>query len=140
MNPAEKHQPLDLPTSSQLDTPLHRYVNAFNGRDQLAMASVFADNLLTIHPSEPEVDVDCAEPFLARMRKLWERDISYRLLRTISHGDLNQDGEVWGELVALNSDHSPLATEVVIYRVRDGLVFEICIYKLMKPTHPAYQS
>ena len=46
------------------------------------------------------------------MRKLWDRDISYRLLRTISHGDVNEDGEVWGELVALNSDHSPLATEL----------------------------
>jgi hypothetical protein len=139
MDPAEKHQTLDFANTFQDATPLHRYVNAFNGRDQLAMASVFADNLLTIHPSEPEIDVDCAELFLARMCKLWDRDISYRLLRTISHGDVNQDGEVWGELVALNSDHSPLATEVVIYRVRKGLVFEICIYKLMSPTHPAYQ-
>jgi hypothetical protein len=139
MDPNHKDQLIDLSTSAQVDTPLHRYVNAFNGRDQLAMASVFAEDLLTVHPSEPEIDVDSAEPFLTRMRQLWARGISYRLLRTISHGDTNEDGEVWGELVALNSDHSPLATEVVIYRIKNGLVFEICIYKLMGPTHPAYQ-
>ena len=139
MDPTQKDQPSDFSTSAQVDTPLHRYVNAFNRRDQVAMASVFAEDLLTIHPSEPEVDVDSAEPFLARMRKLWDRGISYRLLRTISHGDTKEDGEVWGELVALNSDYSLLATEVVIYRIKNGLVFEICIYKLMGPTHPAYQ-
>ena len=139
MDPTQKDQPSDFLTSAQVDTPLHRYVNAFNRRDQVAMASVFAEDLLTIHPSEPEVDVDSAEPFLARMRKLWDRGISYRLLRTISHRDTKDDGEVWGELLALNSDHSLLATEVVIYRIKNGLVFEICIYKLMGPTHPAYQ-
>lgn len=139
MDPTQKDQLSDLTNSVQVATPLHHYVNAFNARDQLSMASVFAEDLLTIHPSEPEVDVDRAEPFLVRMRKLWDRDISYRLLRTISHGDINQYGEVWGELVALNSDHSPLASEVVIYRIKNGLVFEICIYKLMGPTHPAYQ-
>ena len=139
MDPTQKDQPSDFSTSAQVDSPLHRYVNAFNRRDQVAMASVFAEDLLTIHPSEPEVDVDSAEPFLARMRKLWDRGISYRLLRTISHRDTKDDGEVWGELLALNSDHSLLATEVVIYRIKNGLVFEICIYKLMGPTHPAYQ-
>lgn len=73
------------------------------------------------------------------MSELWNQDISIRLLSAISHGDVNRDGEVWGELVALNSDHSALATEVVIYRVKNRLVFEICIYKLMSPTHHVYQ-
>lgn len=49
------------------------------------------------------------------MRELWNRDISYRLLRIISYRDVNRDGEVWGELVSLNSDHLALAIEVVIY-------------------------
>lgn len=40
MDPNLNHQFFDLPASAQFDTPLHRYVNAFNGRNQLAMASI----------------------------------------------------------------------------------------------------
>lgn len=42
MDPNPNHQFFDLPASAQLDTALHRYVNAFNGRNQLAMPSIFA--------------------------------------------------------------------------------------------------
>jgi hypothetical protein len=127
-------------TLTHENTPLHRYVAAFNGRDPVAMASVFAPNLHTIHPAEPDIDVVSSAPFLERMQALWPRGIHYRLLRTITTGDLDRDGEVWGELIALDSQQQPLACELVVYRVRLGLVSEICVYKLMHPTHPAYQS
>lgn len=126
--------------TDSLQTPLHRYVSAFNSRDTEAMAKVFSPNLQTIHPSEPEVDVTHADPFLIRMRSLWDKGIHYRILRTISRGDANQEGEVWGEILALDADNSPLASEVVIYQVRGGLVSEICVYKQMRPSHPAYRS
>ena len=126
--------------SSTASTPLGRYVDAFNSRDYVAMQQVFDVNLHTIHPGEPEVDVTSAEPFLARMQALWPRGIHYRLLRTIVGGDLASKGEVWGELLALDAQDKPLASELVIYRVEGGLVCEICVYKQMHPTHPDYQS
>jgi hypothetical protein len=121
-------------------SPLHRYVDAFNRRDFVGMQQVFDVNLHTIHPGEPEVDVITAEPFLARMQALWPRGIHYRLLRTIVAGDFAVRGEVWGELVALDAQDKPLASELVVYKVEGGLVCEICVYKQMHPTHPAYQS
>jgi len=51
MDPTQKDQLSDLTNFVQVATPLHHYVNAFNARDQLAMASVFSEDLLTIHPS-----------------------------------------------------------------------------------------
>ena len=127
-------------TTDDVDTPLHRYVRAFNSRDVQAMTSVFSVNLHTVHPAEPEVDVDEAGPFLDRMQALWPRKIHYKLLRTSVKGDPCQFGEVWGELLALDEWDKPLACEVVIYQIRDGLVSEMCVYKLMRPSHPAYQA
>ena len=121
-------------------TPLHQYVQAFNQRDPDAMARIFAPNLHTIHPGEPEVDVTASEPFLARMQALWPRGIHYKLLRTIASGDFSNDAEVWGELIALDSEDKPLASELVVYKIQQGLVSEICVYKQMHPTHPAYQA
>jgi len=120
-------------------TPLHHYVEAFNGRDFDAMSKVFAANLQTVHPGEPEVDVTSAQPFLARMQALWPKGVHYRLVRTIASGDLAGDGEVWGELIALDAENSPLASELVVYTIHQGLVNEICVYKQMHPTHPSYQ-
>ena len=127
-------------TTSSLSTPLHLYVEAFNRRDFDGMKRIFDVNLHTIHPGEPEVDVTSAEPFLARMQALWPRGIHYKLLRTIVAGDLTTKGEVWGELIALDTQDKPLASELVVYQVTQGLVSEICVYKQMHPTHPAYQS
>jgi len=121
-------------------TPLHRYVEAFNRRDFVGMQRIFDVNLHTIHPGEPEVDVTSSEPFLARMQALWPRGIHYKLLRTIVSGDLDANGEVWGELIALDLQEKPLASELVVYKVTNGLVSEICVYKQMHPTHPSYQS
>ena len=127
-------------SQSPTTTPLHQYVEAFNRRDPDAMARIFASNLQTIHPGEPEVDVTDAKPFLARMQALWPRGIHYKLLRTISSGDFSSDAQVWGELIALDADNRPLASELVVYTIQHGMVFEICVYKQMHPTHPAYQG
>jgi len=133
---------LDAPflNSDASETPLHRYVRAFNERNVDAMTSIFATDLLTVHPGEPEVDVNLAQPFLERMQALWPRNIHYKLLRTSVKADPNLNGEVWGELLALDDQDHPLACEIVIYQINDGLVSEICVYKLLRPTHPAYQS
>lgn len=121
-------------------TPLHEYVQAFNTRDVQAMARIFSPDLETIHPGEPAVDVNSASPFLARMQALWPKGIHYKLLRTIASGNYEHDAEVWGELIALDSQENPLASELVIYKIKQGLVCEICVYKQMHPSHPAYQS
>lgn len=121
-------------------TPLHAYVQAFNSRDAQAMARIFSPDLETIHPGEPAVDVTSAPPFLARMQALWPRGIHYKLLRTIASGNCDGDAEVWGELIALDSQEKPLASELVVYKIKHGLVCEICVYKQMHPSHPAYQS
>lgn len=127
-------------SQSPTTSPLHQYVEAFNRRDPDAMARLFASNLKTIHPGEPEVDVTDAQPFLARMQALWPRGIHYKLLRTISCGNCSNDAEVWGELIALDADNRTLASELVVYKIQRGLVCEICVYKQMHPTHPAYQA
>jgi hypothetical protein len=121
-------------------TPLHHYVEAFNQRDADAMARIFAPDLETIHPGEPDVDVKSSSPFLARMQALWPKGVHYKLLRTITRGDLKADAEVWGELIALDVHEKPLASELVIYKIQLGLVRQICVYKQLHPTHPAYQS
>jgi len=103
----------DLVTSmsqSLTITPLHQYVEAFNQRDSGAMARIFAPNLHTIHPGEPQVDVTTSELFLARMQALWPKGIHYKLLRTIASGDFSKHAEVWGELIALDSEDMPLAS------------------------------
>lgn len=120
-------------------TPLHRYVSAFNSRNAELMASVFSPALCTIHPGEPDVDVREAGPFLQRMQGLWPKNVRYQLRRFITSGDLDAVGEVWGELLLLDADSRPLASEVVLYRIREGLVSEICVYKQMHPSHPDYQ-
>jgi hypothetical protein len=120
-------------------TPLHRYITAFNARDRQGMAAVFSPHLQTIHPAEPEVDVTSAEPFLQRMESLWPRGLRYILRRVMTSGDPNGDGEVWGELIAADAGGVPLAAEVVLYTVASGLVTQICVYKQLHPTHPAYQ-
>lgn len=133
--------PSEVASNLESSTPLHRYVEAFNARNVEGMAKVFDENLRTIHPAEPDVDVSTAEPFLTRMQRLWERNIHYHLLRTISRGNPNEgDGEVWGELLALDGSNKPLACEVVIYKVSAGRVMEICVYKLLQPSHPSYQA
>jgi len=63
MDPTQKDQLSDLTNSVQVATPLHHYVNAFNARDQLAMSSVFAENLLTIHPMSPKLTLIVLNPF-----------------------------------------------------------------------------
>lgn len=126
-------------SQSNDSTPLHHYVEAFNQRDAEAMARVFAPDLKTVHPGEPEVDVTSSTPFLARMQALWPKGVHYKLLRTITCGDLMGAAEVWGELIALDAQDKPLASELVIYKIQLGLVREICVYKQMHPTHPAYQ-
>jgi hypothetical protein len=121
-------------------TPLHHYVDAFNRRDADAMARIFAPDLQTIHPGEPEVDVISSSPFLARMQALWPKGIHYKLLRTIWSDDFDGNAEVWGELIALDAENKPLASELVVYKIKLGFVCEITVYKQMHPTHPAYQS
>jgi DNA-binding SARP family transcriptional activator len=74
------------------------------------------------------------------MQALWPKGIHYKLLRTISNGDFRDVAEVWGELIALDPQDHPLASELVVYKVESGLVWEICVYKQMHPSHPAYQS
>lgn len=137
--------PIDLnapvsPAEPQSGTPLHRYVAAFNARDAGLMGSIFSNDLQTIHPDEPEIDVFKAKPFLERMQKLWDRGITYKLLRTATQGFANDNGVIWGELIAIQPGKPPLAAEVVIYTVTDGLVSQVCVYKVMHPTHPSYRS
>ena len=59
----------------------HAYVEAFNRRDAEALAAVFAPDLISVHPGEPEVDVSAAAPFVTRMLGLWPRGLHYRILR-----------------------------------------------------------
>jgi len=121
-----------------MTTPLHRYVEAFNARDFDQMTSVFAPDLHTIHPGEPDVDVVSSAPFLERMRALWPRGIVYELRQVMTDGDCSQEARVWGELLALQADGTPLASELVLYRISAGLVDQITVYKQMHPTHSAY--
>lgn len=103
------------------------------------MSAVFADDLRTVHPAEPEIDVTTSRPFLERMQDLWSRGMTYQITRYLSSAASGSDSEVWGELIAFDATGSVLASEVVLYRISQSLVREICVYKVMSPKHPNYQ-
>ncbi|MGC5197983.1 nuclear transport factor 2 family protein [Aphanothece microscopica] len=114
-------------------------MKSFNARDAQGMAAVFSPDLVTIHPDEPAVDVTSAAPFLERMLALWPRDLHYDLRRLSDRSLDDGMSEAWAELVIGAPRQPPLAAEVVIYRVREGRVVQLTVYKLMHPSHVAYQ-
>lgn len=118
----------------------HAYVEAFNRRDAEALAAVFAPDLISVHPGEPEVDVNAAAPFVERMLGLWPRGLHYRILRATGRALGDGLSESWGELLVFNAEGRVAASEVVIYNARDGRVSHTWIYKVMPPTHPAYRD
>lgn len=118
----------------------HAYVEAFNRRDAEALAAVFAPDLISVHPGEPEVDVSAAAPFVTRMLGLWPRGLHYRILRATGRALGGGLSESWGELLVFNAEGRVAASEVVIYNARDGRVSHTWIYKVMPPTHPDYRD
>lgn len=118
----------------------HAYVEAFNRRDAEALAAVFAPDLISVHPGEPEVDVNAAAPFVTRMLGLWPRGLHYRILRATGRALGGGLSESWGELLVFNAEGRVAASEVVIYNARDGRVSHTWIYKVMPPTHPDYRD
>jgi hypothetical protein len=118
----------------------HAYIDAFNTRNEGALRAVFAPDLRSVHPGEPEVDVTEAAPFVARMLALWPRGLHYKILRAAGR-DLG-DGltESWGEMLVFNAEGKVAAAEVVIYNARAGVVTHTWVYKVMPPTHPDYRD
>lgn len=118
----------------------HAYIDAFNTRNEGALRAVFAPDLRSVHPGEPEVDVTEAAPFVARMLALWPRGLHYKVLRAAGR-DLG-DGltESWGEMLVFNAEGKVAAAEVVIYNARAGVVTHTWVYKVMPPTHPDYRD
>jgi hypothetical protein len=116
------------------------YIDAFNTRNEGALRAVFAPDLRSVHPGEPEVDVTEAAPFVARMLALWPRGLHYKILRAAGR-DLG-DGltESWGEMLVFNAEGKVAAAEVVIYNARAGVVTHTWVYKVMPPTHPDYRD
>lgn len=136
--------PMDSPWDSAAITTeagrlVSEYVQSFNARDARGMAEVFAAELLTIHPSEPLLDVNAAAPFLERMCALWPRNLYYTLRRLSDRPLAEGLSEAWAELVIGEPGQAPLAAEVVIYRASQGRVVELTVYKLMHPSHSLYQ-
>ena len=118
----------------------HAYIEAFNRRDEAALSAVFAPDLRSVHPGEPEVDVTEAAPFVQRMVALWPRGLHYRILRATGR-DLGEGlSESWGEMLVFNAEGRVAAAEVVIYNARDGVVTHTWVYKVMPPTHPDYRD
>ncbi len=118
----------------------HAYIDAFNHRDAEALSAVFATDLHSVHPGEPEVDVTESAPFVERMLALWPRGLHYKVLRATGR-DLG-DGltESWGEMLVFNAEGKVAAAEVVIYNARGGVVTQTWVYKVMPPTHPDYRD
>ncbi len=118
----------------------HGYIDAFNRRDGEALRAVFAADLRSVHPGEPEVDVSEAAPFVERMLALWPRGLHYKVLRAAGR-DLGEGlTESWGEMLVFNAEGKVAAAEVVIYNARGGVVTHTWIYKVMPPTHPDYRD
>ena len=118
----------------------HAYTEAFNRRDEAALRAVFAPDLCSVHPGEPEVDVSAAAPFVERMVALWPRGLHYKVLRATGR-DLGAGlSESWGELLVFNAEGRVAASEVVIYNARAGVVTHTWVYKVMPPTHPQYRD
>lgn len=118
----------------------HAYIEAFNQRDEQALKAVFAPDLCSVHPGEPEVDVSEAAPFVQRMMALWPRGLHYRILRATGR-DLGEGlSESWGEILVFNAEGRVAASEVVIYNACGGQVTHTWIYKVMPPTHPQYRD
>lgn len=118
----------------------HAYIEAFNRRDEAALRAVFAPDLRSVHPGEPEVDVSEAAPFVQRMVALWPRGLQYKILRATGR-DLGEGlSESWGEMLVFNAEGRVAAAEVVIYNARAGVVTHTWVYKVMPPTHPDYRD
>jgi SnoaL-like domain len=118
----------------------HAYVDAFNRRDAEALRAVFATDLHSVHPGEPEVDVTASAPFVERMLALWPRGLHYKVLRATGRELGGGLSESWGELLVFNAEDRVAAAEVVIYNARGGVVTNTWIYKVMPPTHPDYRD
>jgi len=118
----------------------HAYIDAFNRRDGEALAAVFAADLRSVHPGEPEVDVSEAAPFVERMLALWPRGLHYKVLRAAGRDLGDGLSESWGEMLVFNAEGKVAAAEVVIYNACGGVVTQTWVYKVMPPTHPDYRD
>ena len=118
----------------------HAYIDAFNRRDAEGLSAVFASDLQSVHPGEPEVDVTASALCVARMLALWPRGLHYKVLRAIGRDLGDGVSESWGEMLVFNADGKVAAAEVVIYNARGGVVTHTWVYKVMPPTHPDYRD
>jgi hypothetical protein len=118
----------------------HAYIDAFNQRDAEALSAVFAADLHSVHPGEPEVDVTESAPFVARMLALWPRGLHYKVLRATGRDLGDGLSESWGEMLVFNAEGKVAAAEVVIYNACGGVVTKTWVYKVMPPTHPEYRD